>query len=112
MDAYRTSTCMEEAGIWRDASGTGTCGAGNIETDLEGHARVLCDRVDIGAYECGIGDMDCDQTVDLYDFADGQTGITGPNGDPYPDGCEPFDFNYDGFVDLRDFAGMQAVFAE
>ena len=82
------------------------------ETDLEGHARVLCDRVDMGAYEFGIGDMDCDQTVDLYDFAAWQTCITGPDGEPYEEGCEPFDFNYDGFVDLRDFAGMQAAFDE
>jgi len=28
------------------------------ETDLDGHARVLCSRIDIGAYEFGIGDYD------------------------------------------------------
>ncbi len=80
------------------------------ETDLEGHARVLCELVDMGGYEFGIGVYDCYQTVELYDFSDWQTCITGPDGEPYDDGCEPFDFNYDGQVDLRDFAGMQAAF--
>jgi len=49
------------------------------ETDLEGHARVLCVRVDIGAYEFGIGDYDCDQTVNLNDFSVWSSCMTGPN---------------------------------
>ncbi|GAG18365.1 unnamed protein product, partial [marine sediment metagenome] len=38
------------------------------ETDFAGHARLLCEYVDIGAYEFGIGDYNCDRTVDLADF--------------------------------------------
>jgi len=72
-------------------------------TDLDGHSRVLCDRVDIGAYEFGIGDYDCDQTVDLLDFSAWPSCVTGPQSGPYAVGCESFDFNADSDVDLRDF---------
>jgi len=94
------------------------------ETDLEGHARVLCGLVDMGAYEFGIGDYDCDQIVNLNDFAGWPSCMTGPQGtaladppvggpvapgDPYDVGCEAFDFDGDGDVDLVDFGGFQKV---
>jgi len=79
------------------------------ETDLEGHARVLCEYVDMGAYEFGIGDYDCDQTVDLTDFASWSACMTGPQGGPYDVGCEAFDFNADGDVDFGDFSVMQCL---
>jgi len=79
------------------------------ETDFEGHARVLCERVDMGAYESGIGDYDCDQTVDLTDFANWSSCMTGPHGGPYEAGCEGFDFDGDGDVDLLDFGGFQRI---
>ena len=83
------------------------------ETDLDGHARVLCDRVDMGAYEFGIGDYNCDQIVDLADFATGwEACFTGPGGGPYGPGCESFDFDHDNDVDLADFAGFQGVFKQ
>ena len=35
------------------------------ERDLSGHARILCGQIDMGAYEFGIGDVDCDLDIDL-----------------------------------------------
>ncbi len=78
--------------------------------DLDGHARVLCNRVDMGAHEYGIGDFDCDRDVDLLDFAQRPPCVTGPTNAPFAETCEPFDFDGDLDVDFRDFAGFQRVF--
>jgi hypothetical protein len=80
------------------------------EADLDGHSRVLCGQVDMGAYEFGIGDYECDDDVDLGDLAAWEVCMTGPDNRPYVDGCEAFDFEYDRDVDLHDFAGLQAAF--
>jgi len=60
-------------------------------------------------YEFGIGDYNCDQTVDLSDFANWSACMTGPHSEPYGAGCESFDFNADHSIDLLDFAGLQAA---
>jgi len=81
-----------------------------VPIDLDGHARVLCPLVEIGAYEFGIGDYNCDHDVDLTDFANWEACMTGPDNGLYNPGCGVFDFEYDGDVDLPDFAGFQAGF--
>jgi len=77
--------------------------------DADGHERILCGRVDIGAYEFGIGDHDCNRVVELVDFAAWHTCMTGPDNGPFDSGCEAFDFDASavGDIDLKDFAGFQ-----
>jgi hypothetical protein len=84
---------------------------GEGATDLDGHARVLCDRVDMGAYESGIGDYYCDGSVDLSDFANWGACMTGPDGGPCDEACVVFDFDADTDVDVRDYALFSGAFS-
>ncbi len=96
--------------------------------DLDGHSRILCGLVDLGAYEFGIGDFDCNRSVSLSDFAWLPYCLTGPSlgvqtdrsltvaalkggpqSGPYETGCEAFDFNADSAIDLLDLAGFQRI---
>lgn len=79
------------------------------ETDLDGFPRILCGQVGMGAYEFGIGDYDCDQAVNLKDVAAMQTCFTGSIGVPFADGCEAFDYDANGLIDLTDLAGFALV---
>lgn len=78
-------------------------------SDLDGHSRVLCDVLDMGAYEFGIGDYDCDQTVTLHDFVAWVSCMTDPFSGSYNAGCEGFDFDGDNDVDMLDFGEFQKI---
>ncbi|NOX57823.1 MAG: hypothetical protein GXP29_03070 [Planctomycetes bacterium] len=59
---------------------------------------------------CAItGDCDADGDVDLDDYANMYNCLLGPSGG-MTGGCECSDFNNNGEIDLRDFAGMQVNF--
>ena len=121
----------DDFGDLRLSPGSPCVNAGNPDfverpyTDLDGHARVLCGQVDMGAYEFGIGDHDCNQTINLTDLSALSTCATNPLGDTessnfasgkradgtrnaIPD-CSSFDFDADGAIDLRDFAHFLLV---
>ena len=78
--------------------------------DLDGHARVLCGRVDMGAYEFGLGDYDCDLDRDLEDFANWIECIGGPGLTSRARNCTAFDVDHNGQTNLRDFAAFQVRF--
>jgi hypothetical protein len=95
-----SSPCIDAGGTPTDVPPAGL-------RDLDGHARVLCGCVDLGAYEFGIGDVDCDRVVDVADFVAGVECVTGPGGASERSGCRALDYAYDGDVDLADMAGFQ-----
>lgn len=81
-----------------------------IDVDRDGFARVLCGEVDRGAYESGAADFDCDQIIDLFDFVDWlacESELATSGG---VRGCETFDADGDGDLDLVDFATFQNLF--
>jgi Right handed beta helix region/Chlamydia polymorphic membrane protein (Chlamydia_PMP) repeat len=79
-------------------------------TDIAGTARLLCDRIDMGAFEFA-GDYDCNQTLDLRDVAGLQICFTGEDQGPYAPTCKTFDTNADQDIDQEDYARFQSVFS-
>jgi hypothetical protein len=58
-----------------------------------------------------LGDCDADAVVDLADYAEFASCMTGPGGS-VPLGCECADLDVDDDSDLDDFAGFQQSFGQ
>jgi hypothetical protein len=83
--------------------------AGSVP-DLDAHSRVLCGGTDRGAYEFGVGESNCDGVIAYSEIASFVECTGGPVG--YLGGCEPFDFDADGDVDLIDYGLLEVHLSE
>jgi len=82
------------------------------QTDVDGHPRVIYERVDIGADEwLKRGDFEGDADVDLFDFGYFQQCFNGPAApapwSPPSQTCQAiFDFDSDTDVDITDYGAF------
>lgn len=81
-------------------------------SDLDSSYRTRCVRTDMGAFEFGFGDYNCDRAVDITDFRSWSACMSNPPGVGYPAGCEAFDVNMDFRVDMMDFAVFLTALSE
>ncbi len=104
------ASAMTGPGPWPPGTITGCLTAGDLDDDgnldLRDYAMfqyVLRPRL--------FDDYNEDGVVDLDDYAAWDGCFTGPDSGPYDAGCEAFDAEYDGDVDLLDFSVFQEVFS-
>jgi hypothetical protein len=81
-----------------------------FSTDLDGHPRTICELPDMGAYEFGLGDFNCDRVLNAADAAGWSICMLGPGDDWSEPACSALDANADDRVDLRDWAAIQNLF--
>jgi hypothetical protein len=82
-------------------------------TDLDGRPRVLCDRIDMGPYEFGMGDYDCDRDVDLEDVAAFQRCFASVVQTEGTSACGVFDFAPpDRDIDLDDYLALWSAWTD
>ena len=81
-----------------------------LSKDLDGHARVLCDARDLGAFEHGLGDPSCDRRISLDDVEWWLDCVSGPGSPSVGGSCHALDYEFDRDVDLVDFARWQVQF--
>jgi hypothetical protein len=77
------------------------------DADIEGKPRVLCGRIDRGAFEAGtVGDANCDGLFGVDDLAWWTECMRGPLLHIEGTECLSFDPNLDGRIDLRDMSSL------
>ncbi len=78
--------------------------------DLAGRPRILCGRVDMGAYEYNAGDSDDNGVVDLLDFSLWHACMLAGDRALDRDACSSFRVDLDKDIDLFDYAAFQRCF--
>ncbi len=58
--------------------------------NADGHLRILCGRIEMGAFEFGVGDFDSNGLLNLTDLPSWPACLTGPDDGPRPAGREVF----------------------
>jgi len=80
------------------------------EPDLDSSLRSRCTHTDMGAYEFGFGDYDCDRAIGLVDFENWSACMANPPSVGYPPACSAFDTDANDRIDLVDYAAFQTRF--
>ncbi|MCP4247814.1 MAG: S8 family serine peptidase, partial [bacterium] len=75
--------------------------------DLDGLPRILCGRVDVGAYEMDPANYGCTYVPDPLDLLGWTLCLSGPNAYHGGFDCDVYDYDVDNDVDLTDFAAYQ-----
>lgn len=77
------------------------------DIDLDSSFRTRCAQTDMGAYEFGLGDYNCDRAITLIDFQNWSACMANPPGVGYAAACDGFDADANNRVDLVDFSEFQ-----
>jgi hypothetical protein len=94
-----------------DFVGAGTMGQSDAGRAMAGGDFELTGGFWPGVLLYHVGDFDGNGIVTLADYAELSFCVSGPGGSPPPE-CQFADLDWDGHVDLRDFAVFQQAFAD
>ncbi len=81
-------------------------------SDLDGLPRILCGRIDMGAYEMSTGNYTCNVPPDPTNYTNWVVCMNGPVGGDAGIDCAEYDSQLDLDVDLADFGDFQNTFAQ
>ncbi|MCB9850200.1 MAG: VCBS repeat-containing protein [Phycisphaerales bacterium] len=103
---------LSESTCASDADGDGVCDGGDACPGFDDAADADFDGIANGCDPCaggaGTGDANADEQVNAFDYPGMNACMTGPDGGEST-GCECYNFDGDGDVDLLDYADFQVM---